>query len=215
MLFLVSCNERIPSDNTARIMAMGDSLLAWQAESGEAIPNFLEQELGEEVINRAVTGSYMIKTLPFGDGIGLVISRQYSASDWDWVILSGGGNDLRFGCGCKRCDAKLDSLISPNGTSAMIPELVKSIRADGARVIFVGYVPNPGLPSPIDRCQDEGTVLERRLTRMAEADPGIYFLSFANLVPYGDSSFHADDRIHPSNKTSRIIAKEIASIIRQ
>lgn len=213
-LLMANCTERVPDDNSARILAMGDSLLAWQSGSGDAIPDNLERELGEEVIDRSVTGAYMIRTLPVGAGLGLDIRQQYRASDWDWVILSGGGNDLRFGCGCRKCDEKLDSLISSDGASGAIPQLVRQIRSSGAQVIFVGYLASPGIISVVDVCENEGIELEKRLTRMAAADTGVYFLSIADLVPYGDRSFHAEDMIHPSSKARRQIAQRIANIIR-
>lgn len=212
-LLIASCSDRIPNNNTARILAMGDSFLAWQSSEGAAIPDYLEQELGEMVINRSVTGSYMTRSLSIGGGLGIDIPRQYKASDWKWVILSGGGNDLRFGCGCRSCDEKLDNLISVDGTSAAIPELVQKIRAGGAQVIYIGYIPSPGVISPVDICENEAIELEKRLTRMASADPGVYFISNADLVPFGDRSFHAEDMIHPSEKARRDITERVANII--
>lgn len=215
VFFIASCSERVPEGNSVRILAIGDSFMAWQSGEGEAIPDYLERELGEEVINRSITGSYMTRTLPVGAKLGLVIPHQYRTSGWEWVILSGGGNDLRFGCGCRRCEKKLDTLISTDGTAAAIPDLVQQIRADGAQVIYVGYLPSPGVISPVDVCENEAAEVEKRLTRMAAADPGVYFLSNANLVPYGDRSFHADDMIHPSEKARMNITSRLASIIDQ
>ncbi len=212
---IVACNERIPDDNGARILAVGDSFMAWKSGNKEGIPDYLERELGEEVIDRSVAGSYITRTLPVGAKLGLVIPYQYRAADWEWVILTGGGNDLRFGCGCRRCEKKLDSLISTDGTSGAIPEFVQQIRADGAQVIFVGYLPSPGVVSVVDVCENEGVVLENRLMRIAASDPGVHFLSNANLVPFGDRSFHAEDMIHPSEKTRLNITTRLAAIIRQ
>ena len=215
MFWLASCNESVPNDGSARILAIGDSLVAWQSTSGEAIPDKLEQELGEEVIDRSVTGSYMTPTVPVGAGLGLAIPQQYRTSEWDWVIVNGGGNDLRFGCGCRRCDKKLDELLSSDGRSGAIPQLVQRIRADGAQVIYLGYMLSPGVISAVDVCINEGTELEKRLIRMAASDPGVHYLSNANLVPHGDRSFHDEDMIHPSLKARQEIANRLARIIQE
>ena len=50
---------------------------------------------------------------------------------------------------------------------------------------------------------------------MAARDPGVQFLSLADLVPYGDRSYHGIDMIHPSRKASRIIGRMVADLIRR
>ncbi|MEE4187352.1 MAG: SGNH/GDSL hydrolase family protein, partial [Roseobacter sp.] len=91
---------------------------------------------------------------------------------------------------------------------------VNSIRATGARVIYVGYLRSPGVGSMIDHCRDEGEDFEARLKAMASTDPGVHFVSLVDLVPYGDRSYHVFDMIHPSQKASRKIAERISAIIR-
>ena len=49
---------------------------------------------------------------------------------------------------------------------------------------------------------------------MAARDAGVTFVSIADLVPDGDSSYFAIDMIHPSVKGSRAIADRIAGVIR-
>jgi len=72
---------------------------------------------------------------------------------------------------------------------------------------------SPGRGSPIEHCRNEGDMLEARIARMSAGDPGVHFVSIADLVPFGDLSFHAADRIHPSAKASAAIAGRVAAII--
>lgn len=192
------------ANENARIQLLGDSLMATHVLTGRSVPNVLSRVLEEPVANRSLTGAMMRG-----------VSRQYTAGDYEWVVLNGGGNDLWLGCGCADCDERMARVISEDGSAGMLPDLVARIRADGARVIYVGYLRSPGFGSPIEHCRDDGDEMERRVSLMANAMDGVWLMSNKELVPSGDKSFHAFDRIHPSVKGSRVIGKRIASVIRQ
>ncbi len=194
-----------------RILMMGDSMLFTNRGSGRSVGRQLEQVLGLRIKDKSFVGT---RYSPGPQGATGAIPRQYQAGNWDVVVLNGGGNDLLFGCGCNRCGPILDALISEDGLRGAIPALVARIRNDGAEVVYSGYLRSPGVGSTIEACRDEGAVLERRLTEMAAQDPGVTFVSMADLVPYGDRSFHQDDLIHPSPKGSRAIAERLARAIR-
>lgn len=211
---LAACTDPVPRDSNARILAMGDSMMAWHSEKDSAVPDVMEDILGERVIDRSVPGARIFYNLPISGSLGLNISKQYKPGAWKWVVLNGGGNDLWFGCGCRRCDNKMTRMITPDGTAGSIPDMVAKIRQTGANVIYVGYLRSPGVTSAIEHCRNEGAEFERRLARMAETDTGIHFISLADLVPYGDRSYHWRDMIHPSTKASRAIAARIADVIR-
>lgn len=211
---LSGCTEAVPRDNSARILAMGDSMLAWHGASRAAVSHNMEAILGEPVIDRSVVGARIFYHLPVSGALGMNISQQYVPGAWDWVVMNGGGNDLWFGCGCTRCDRKLTRMISPDGYGGSVPDLVREIRASGARVIYVGYLRSPGVGSMIEHCRDEGQEFERRLAAMADRDAGVHFVSLVDLVPHGDRSFHALDMVHPSLKASRAIAQRVSAIIR-
>lgn len=212
---LGGCTEPVTRNDTSRILAMGDSLMAWHGTSNRSIPHALESELGERVINRSVVGAQMIYELPISGALGMKIAKQYRAGNWDWIVLNGGGNDLWLGCGCSRCYGRMGRLISPDGRSGEIPSLVRRLRSTGAQVIYIGYLRSPGVGSVIEHCRDEGDELEARIALLDRADPGFHFLSLADMVPPGDRSFHAADMIHPSIKASRAIGRGIARIIRE
>ena len=109
-----------------------------------------------------------------------------------------------------QCDDKLDKLISTDGSSGAVVDLIKELRATGARVAYVGYMHSPGVDSAIDHCRDEGEELERRATAMANGNEGVFFVSLVGMVPNGDKSYHGLDLIHPSSKGSWAIARRIA-----
>lgn len=221
-VFLTGCGESVsegePDSATRaampRILAMGDSMLAWNRSSGMAVSDELERELNTQVVDRSVIAARYNYALPISGAMGLNISKQYRANDWDWVVLNGGGNDLWFGCGCVACDHTIDKLITSSARKGKIPDLVREVRNDGAKVIFVSYLHSPGTFSIIDHCKDDATDLESRLAKLESIQDGFYYLNLANLVPSGDRSFHSADMVHPSKSGSRRIGKLIAQLIR-
>ena len=200
---------------TPRILAIGDSLMAWHTLTGQSIPDIIERELEEPAANRSISGARLIFKIPFIGDAGMQISNQLIEGEWDWVVVNGGGNDLWFGCGCGKCDAKMDKLIASDGGEGEIPRLVNEIRETGAKVLYFGYLRSPGVDSMIEECRDEGDELEKRIAAFAKSTKGVYFLSNADLVPEGDLSYHALDRIHPSLKASEEIGKRVAALIRK
>jgi lysophospholipase L1-like esterase len=200
----------------AKILAMGDSLMAWHMASGNSIADAVGRALHEPVTNRAMGGAKIIHGLPLSGALGMRISAQFSgksALGKDWVILNGGGNDLYMSCGCGKCDRRMARLISPDGTTGEIPKLVAKIRATGARVAYIGYLRSPGVDSSADACLGLGNTLEQRLDAMARKDKGVHFISLADMVKHGDKSMHGIDMVHPSRKASQLIGQRVAGVI--
>lgn len=212
-LILLGCTERVSDATPSRILVMGDSLLAVNRGIGSSVADGIEAVAMEEVTDRAVSGARILYLLPLSGAAGLKIARQYREGDWDWIVLNGGGNDLLFGCGCLRCDGTLDRLIAGDGSTGAIPDLVSTLRQTGAQVIWVGYLRSPGVLSPIEGCAPLGDALDARVGKLAAQDKGVHFVPLADLVPSGDRSFHAPDRIHPSPKGSMAIGARIAALI--
>ncbi len=200
-------------EREARILFMGDSLFAIHSLAGRGVAAATEDFLGQPVRDNSVLGARIIYNLPLTGAMGLNIAKQYRQGDWDWIVLNGGGNDLWLGCGCNRCQRRMEKMISADGSRGRIPELVARLRQSGARVLYVGYLRSPGMNSPIEGCRDEGDELERRIAALAARDPGVSFLSLADLVPPGDRSYFGIDMIHPSVKASRIIGRLVAQKI--
>lgn len=213
LFILIGCTEPVPQSGAARIIATGDSMLAWNGATGRSVVQVLERTLGAQVVDRSVIGARYHYALPISGSLGVRIGAQYVPGDWDWAVMNGGGNDLWLGCGCRACATQLDRLISADGTSGTVVDAVRRVRADGGKVIYVGYLRTPGAKSLIDHCRNWGDAYEARLARMAAQDEGIFFVSVADLVPDSDLSFHDVDRIHPSVKGSAAIAARIAAAI--
>ena len=222
-LGLVGCGEPLPGpDSTTptraselRVLAMGDSMLAWHRGSRLSISDELERHLGTPVIDRSFTAARYNYVLPISGALGLNISKQYRDGEWDWVVVNGGGNDLWFGCGCVACGATLGKLISADAATGKIPDLVSRIRRGGARVVYLGYLHSPGSFSIVDHCKDDAIELENRLAALSSRQEGFYFLRLSNLVPRGDRRFHSVDMIHPSAMASKMIGGMVARIIRE
>ncbi len=197
-----------------RVLVMGDSLMAWNGTRGAAVSDALGKLIGGKVKDHAVAGARYFYRLPLTGAAGLRIRAQFRGGPWDYVVVNGGGNDLLFGCGCGICKRMLNRLIRGDGRAGAIPDLVRDIRASGAKVIYTGYLRTPGVTSPVEACGPLGDEMDARLARMAEATEGVIFLPLADLVTKdGDTSYHAMDLVHPSVKGSRAIAARIAALI--
>ncbi|MDO9525849.1 MAG: SGNH/GDSL hydrolase family protein [Gemmobacter sp.] len=215
LLMLFGCGEAVTSAPDARILLLGDSMMASGRGNNRAVADAIETELREEVVDRSVVGARYFYYMPITGLAGLNLTAQFRQGKWDWIVLNGGGNDLLFGCGCWRCDWQIDRLISDDGLSGAIPKFVSKLRATGAQVVYVGYLRNPGIKTPIKGCGPAGNELDRRLTIMDGLDPGLHFLPMSDLVPEGDTSYHLEDLIHPSPKGSAGIGKRVAQRIAQ
>lgn len=201
----------------AKILAIGDSLMAWHSVSGASIAHVVGKELNEPVSHRAIGGAKIIHALPVSGAFGLKIASQFptGGSAKDWVIMTGGGNDLFLGCGCNKCERRIQRMIDAKGQSGEIPKLIAKIRKTGARVVYVGYLRSPGVDSVIDVCLPYGNELETRIATMASRDNGVFFVSLEGLTKHGDRSMHGVDMIHPSRKASKLIGKRVASVIKK
>ena len=215
LVLLAACTEPVSRDDTSGILLMGDSMMAIHKLTNRDVAGDLERDLGREVTDRSVSGARYFYILPISGAAGMRITSQYRPGKWDWIVLNGGGNDIFFGCGCGKCKRMLTRLVAPDGTKGAIPQFVARLRKTGARVIYVGYLRTPGVTSPIEGCVDKGDIMDARLTRMAARDDGVWFLPMSDVVPYGDTSYHAVDLVHPSKKGSAAIAARIAALIRQ
>lgn len=197
-----------------RILVMGDSLMAVNAVLGGSVAQALGKQLGVKVQDQSVLGARYFFQVPVLNAAGLKISAQFRAGPWDYVVMNGGGNDLLFGCGCGACKRMMNRLISADGTTGAIPDLVAKLRLTGAKVIYTGYMRTPGLISPVEACGPLGDVMDSRLALMDALDDGVSFVLLSDLVTKdGDRSYHGFDLVHPSVKGSRAIAVRIAALI--
>ena len=209
---LVAGCVHIPSQQDD-IVVIGDSVMAWnRAESGD-VGSAIGAELDRTVVNRAAFGA-QIRANNATILLGLSIPAQLPPGQWKWVVANGGANDLGFSCGCTRCDNEIEALISRDGQTGDIPNLIAQALAQNARVLWLGYYRAPETTS-FEGCRPGLVEIERRVARLARSNDSVFFLDaesvFEPLVP----ELFDPDKTHPSVKGSALIGREIANIIAQ
>ena len=210
--FLLAACATTPPDRGA-ILAIGDSVMAWNGSDG--IPEATAAALGRPV--RDASQSLARIDQPNGalGFLGFDIARQWASNrgPWGWVILSGGGNDLRASCGTPAAAGVADALIGPDLHGAL-PDLIADIRAAGPRVAIVGYYdPLRGEPTAFTACQPQFDTINARLARLAAGDPSIVALDSGDAIDPADATLYAPDRIHPSPEGAARIGRALAGRI--
>ena len=190
------------ADPGARILAIGDSVLAWNRADNASIVDRVEKRLGAPILDATVPGARM-RQGGFSGAVGFSIPRQVRPGEWETIILNGGANDLFGDCNCNACDAVLDRLVQQD-----YPALLS--RLGDADVYFVGYYgPAGDRAGGYDGCDDELTDLERRLMRLAATRPNFTVVPVRQAVT-GRPWLYDDDRVHPSPNGSRVIGDIVA-----
>jgi lysophospholipase L1-like esterase len=195
------------------ILVIGDSVMAWNRSAGADIGSVLAAELDREVVSRAALGA-QVRAGGLGALGGLSIPDQMPDGSWNWIVMNGGANDLGFSCGCTRCEAEIDRLISMDGTTGAIPDLIARARAKGAQVLWVGYYRAPESRS-FRGCRPGLVELERRIAVHVRTAKGVFFVDSEDALDPGNPALLAADRTHPSVEGSavigRFLAREIAT----
>lgn len=212
VLFLSSCAAVAPRGG-GDILVIGDSIMAWNTRSGQAIGDVIEARLSRDVTSRAVAGAQFDNGSAIASAVGFDIQAQYPGGPWNWVVLNGGANDMAFGeCGCGDCSALVSELISTDGRSGKIPAFLDRVRRDGANVLWMGYYNSPG--TSFAGCTDDLNTLEARIKRNLARRPDDYFLEGEDFIAKSDpSNFYRDDT-HPSPKGSALLGTALADVIR-
>ena len=149
----------------AKILVIGDIMMAWNDFIGHGVPNVIVDLLNEPVLNVAERGAVVSGS---GD-TAFDIRRQYRASDWDRIVFNGGANDLFFKCSCSAsCAPLLNQLISADGKTGEFPKLVSRISAKGPKVMITGYHRVRQMNAPLRACGNDLDVLDRRIAKMAK-----------------------------------------------
>lgn len=206
-----SCPDIEALEDTPSMLAIGDSTFAWKNQTCRTAPDVAALELGRRVEHRAVNGARVT-------GGEYEIQDQYDGGDWDWVIFTGGGNDLNSECQCGvNCDRTLTGLVSPAGLAGQIPELIDRIRADGAEVILYGYYEiGQKAHYGFGECVEEIDELRERQRDLARVNEGVYFVDGREAVTMERTpEAYTFDDLHPSPKGARLVGELIAAEIRR
>lgn len=211
-LILSACVAASPPSDRA-ILAIGDSVMAWNGTQG--IPEAVGAQLGRPVVDNAQSAAHLTNPSGAAGALGFDISKQFNGGTWDWVILTGGGNDLRGNCQTAAEPGILNGLIS-GGLTGDIPALIARLRATGAKVAFVGYYDGAdAAQTGFTPCQGAFDTINARMTQLAARDPGLLFFDAGDVIATSDRSLYFRDLIHPSPRGSAIIGRNLAEAMRR
>lgn len=210
LALLAGCSNT-PRQEGGDIFVAGDSVMAWNRASDRDIGSVVKATLGRDVVSRATIGA-VIRTGRFSTFGTLGIPNQLSPGPWNWIVMNGGANDLGFTCGCARCDTTVDLLISQDGKSGAIPDLVANAKRQSAHVLWVGYYETPG-SRLFKGCRPALVEVERRFALHASRTAGVYFVDAEAVVHPSRPELFASDKTHPSLEGSALIGRLVARTI--
>lgn len=209
-LFLAAC-AAAPPDGRG-ILAIGDSVMAWNGSAG--IPEIAAAQLGRPVVDASQPGAQLTNPSRLLGALGFDVSRQVRGTGWDWVLVTGGGNDLHGICGGPEEAAVIDGIVDES-LQGDLPDLVARLRATGARVAYVGYYDNAtGAATSFSACQPAFDTINARMTRLAARDRGLLFLDTGTVIDPADRGLYAEDLIHPSRRGAARIGSALAEAMR-
>ncbi|MEO0701185.1 MAG: SGNH/GDSL hydrolase family protein [Pseudomonadota bacterium] len=188
------------------IISIGDSIMYWNG--AQSIPAQLSRELSLPVDDRSLAGS-QVRTGFWNRMQGLDIRAQLGDDRPDILVMTGGGNDLGDGCGCREgCAEEVDRLLTEDGGGAF-GTFLRDVVADGTRVFVLGY-PDP----PVGGNDFSGCVADlRALANRLDALEGVTLVPAHQAIDPADMSYYDADRVHPSVKASSVMAKLLARAI--
>ncbi|MEL6347667.1 MAG: SGNH/GDSL hydrolase family protein [Myxococcota bacterium] len=205
VLCVIGCDDESMPEG-ATMLAIGDSYYDF-GEKDVSPPNQAADILGEIVWNKAIGGTRML-------GGPDAIPGQYESGMWDWVMISGGGNDVGPVCEDNNESAQvIDEILSEDGTSGVMVDLVDQIIADGGRVVITGY--GQLLPDRGDflGCEDELEVLEARGAALTANNPDVLFVPLSDDINPSEPGLFAEDGVHLSEAGSAVAGQLIAQAI--
>ncbi len=192
-----------------KVLAVGDSVLAWHKWTGRDIPSVMGTVLGAQVENDAVAGARFSNNSDFGRAVGFDVRAQFRSAGWDIVLMNGGANDLLGTCRCRACERELNSLISSD-LRGEVPDFIASVLATGARVIWMGYYAS-ARSGQFEGCRPYLIEYDARLAQLAARTPGLTFVDSEDAIDPSDRSLFAFDGIHPSPRGARRIGTYLAT----
>ncbi len=201
-----ACGQRDDVSWPADTVVIGDSLLGWNAEFCQSIPDHYGFATGRGVYNLAVNGAELTSAAPIAD--------QYLDLGFSTVILDGGANDVNRSCGCGACDDVLDTLSDVTGATGAMPELVDALREDGLEVVVIGYPPvSDQAWYGFDRCFETLSELDRRYEALADARDGVRFVDLGDFVAADEQWAFAFDHVHPSPRGAAWWGEQLANAL--
>ena len=81
-LALAACTDAAPKGG-GDILVIGDSVMAWNGSSDQAIPDAMEASLGRNVVSKAVPGAQFSNDSTLLSAVGFDIQDQYPGGRWN------------------------------------------------------------------------------------------------------------------------------------
>jgi len=194
----------------SRIQVIGDSTFAWNA--GQMVRSMMFN-LGIQVDDNSAPGAKITASRLFARLLGTDITSVADPLTRDWLVMTGGANDLADECGCTACAGVLDDLISADGLDGEIIDIIQSALKLNTQVIYATYYDAPLGGGPLSSCTPALNELEARIRRAADQLDGLYVIDMGDALNPASPQDYDPDRIHPSPQTSVRIAKLITDTI--
>jgi len=194
-----------------RVLAIGDSIMAWHKWTGRDIPSVVGDVLQAEVENDAVAGARFSNVSALGRATGFDVRAQFRAGPWDLILINGGANDFLNDCSCQSCTPVLDGLITEELTGE-VPDFLARLTTSGARVVWMGYYAS-ARSGQFTGCRPYLIEYDRRLAQLAAQTPGLDFVDSEDVIDRDDRGQFAFDGIHPSPQGARRIGTYLAQSV--
>ncbi|WP_299047673.1 SGNH/GDSL hydrolase family protein [uncultured Tateyamaria sp.] len=207
-LILFWCLASAVSADPVRVLAIGDSVMAWHKWTGRDIPSVMGDLLDAQVDNGAVAGARFSNASALGRAAGFDVRAQFRTGAWDMILINGGANDLLNDCRCQACDPVLDGLIASDLTGE-VPDFLARLLRTGAPVIWMGYYAS-ARSGQFTGCRPYLVEYDARLARLAAENTGLTFVDSEDVMDPNDRSLFAFDGIHPSPSGARRIGTYLA-----
>ncbi len=212
--------ETLPDAEAPTVLAVGDSIMAMNGQLCQGVAGHAALAMDRAVRDQSLGGRRLDHPDSDDD-----ITGQYLEGPWEWVVMTGGGNDLLQECGCnveghdeQACMDVMDSLLDLDAGTGELPDFLAMVRADeanAATVLLLGYYPfTEGSLANFDGCNAYLPELNARYQALAEREEDLVFLPTAELM---DLDAHPEriwlDGIHPSVEGSTALGELVAEHI--
>lgn len=208
------------SGEEAQILAVGDSIMAMNGQVCQGVAGHAGLALDRYVQDHSLGGRRLDHPDSDDDIVG-----QYEAGPWEWIVMTGGGNDMLQECGCNQdgydaavCEQVLDSLVDLELGTGEIFDFLDQVRADeshAATVLLLGYYAfTDDSWANFDGCNAYLPELNARYELLAEQEEDLIFVSTTETM---DIEAHPEriwmDGIHPSAEGSQALGALVAETV--
>ncbi len=212
--------DALPGADDPELLVVGDSIMASHGPLCQGVAGHAALALDRHVQDHSVGGRRLDHPDTDDD-----ITGQYEPGPWEWVIMTGGGNDLLQECQCnveghdeQACLDVLDSLLDLEDGTGELLELLATVRADegnAATVLLLGYYPfTDNSWANFDGCNGYLPELNARYEALAETEDDLVFLPTEATM---DLEAHPErilfDGIHPSVEGAQALGALVAETI--